>query len=78
MAGPLLLYQSMRREDCPSEYRCSEGTPRSYWILIGEYYATEVHIAVIDKVPRNPFDDSVIASGSDDGKVRGVENSKQL
>lgn len=48
-------------------YRSSEVIPLLYWIQTGKQEAgSRLHGADLD---RNPFNDSLIASGSDDGKV---------
>lgn len=70
----LPLYQSMKRGDCRINYLCSEGILQWSWIQIGKdivYFIDNAHV-----VRRSPFNDSLIASGSDDGKVT-VQNSVQ-
>lgn len=61
------LYRSMRRGDCRINYLCSEGIPRWSWIQTGNDIASFIDDAHM--IRRSPFNDSLIASGSDDGKV---------
>ena len=63
----LRSYQSMRRGDCRINYLCSEGIPRWSWIPTGKDVASFIDNAHV--ICRSPFNDSLIASGSDDGKV---------
>lgn len=67
----LRLYQSMKKGDCRISYLYSEGIPPWSWIQTGKYNISFVDNAHV--VRRSPFNDSLIASGSDDGKV--VEKS---
>jgi WD40 repeat protein len=63
-----LLYLSMRRVDFPNGFPFSEDIPRRCWIQIGVLTkgCGRKHRSLTS---RNPFNDSIIASGSDDGKV---------
>jgi hypothetical protein len=58
----------MRRGDCLSRFRCSEAILRRCWIRIGRLEEAGRGKYHAD-TRRNPFNDRVIASGSDDGKV---------
>ena len=63
----LRLYQSMKKGDCRISYLYSEGIPQWSWIQTGKDDISFVDNAHV--VCRSPFNDSLIASGSDDGKV---------
>lgn len=62
------LYQSTKEGGCRISYLCSEGIPQWSWIQTGK----NISISFIESahvVCRSPFNDFLIASGSDDGKV---------
>jgi hypothetical protein len=60
--------QPAKKDVCLSGYHCSEVIPPLYSIRIGEGGRRRRWTALT--ACRNPFNDSLIASGSDDGKVR--------
>lgn len=66
--APLLLYQSMKRGDYRTFCHCSEAIRLWFWILIG-WHPLCKRLGRTDWLHRSPFNDSLIASGSDDGKV---------
>lgn len=63
----LRLYQSTKKGDCRINYLCSEGIRQWSWIQTGRDDFSFIDSA--HAVCRSPFSDSLIASGSDDGKV---------
>jgi hypothetical protein len=63
----LLSFPLMSAESFLSVCPCLGGILLLSWILIGMTIdATMIHLAYAH---RNPFDDNLLASGSDDGKV---------
>lgn len=63
----MLLYPSMRKAACRSRSLFSEDILRRCWTQIGECRSCRWKRGA--DLPRNPFNDRIIASGSDDGKV---------
>lgn len=63
----LPLYRSTKKGDCRINYLCSEGIQQWSWIQTGKNDVSISDNAHV--VCRSPFNDSLIASGSDDGKV---------
>lgn len=59
----------MRRADCRSRSLSFEDTPRLCLTQIGRWHVSIALCLADDSFFRNPFDDRLIASGSDDGKV---------
>ena len=66
--GRLRSFPSVRKEGSLNNFRSSEVILRSSWILIGMWGVLE-DMEDADSQNRNPFNDQLIASGSDDGKV---------
>lgn len=63
-----LSFLHARRAAYPNEYLSSEDILRLYWTQTGEQGYGSRRFGHPDR-RRNPFNDSLVASGSDDGKV---------
>jgi Domain of unknown function (DUF1899) len=61
-------YQRAKGGGCRNAYHYLGGIQRLFWIPTGEAYSILPHAEVLTR-GRNPFNDSLICSGSDDGKV---------
>lgn len=72
---PLLSFPFMNVASCPNESPYSGVTPLSCWTRTGELFCLLYNALRNGKLIglRNPFNDDLIASGSDDGKVRVPE-----
>ena len=72
MAVPLQSFLLKSEENSPRGSHCSEDTLPLFSIPIGRHLQKQAynnhHKA--DGTTRNPFNDSLIASGADDGKVK--------